>query len=77
MIVLDTSAVVELLLNLPLASQVRRRLSDSDVALHAPHLLTVEVPQECAGGRGNWVWRHTETLGREPLREGIVSRIAT
>ena len=45
MIVLDTSAVVELLLNLPLASQAREHLRDPDVQLHAPHLLTVEVLQ--------------------------------
>lgn len=45
MIVLDTSAVVELVLNLPLGGQVRDRISDPDVPLHAPHLLTIEVLQ--------------------------------
>lgn len=45
MIVLDTSVVVELLLNLPLAGQVRERIDDAETALHAPHLLTVEVLQ--------------------------------
>lgn len=43
MIVLDASAVVELVLNLPLGSQIRERIADPDVALHAPQLLTVEV----------------------------------
>lgn len=43
MIVLDTSAVVELVLNLPLGARVRLRIADPEVALHAPHLLTVEV----------------------------------
>lgn len=42
---LDTSAAIELLLNLPLGPQVRERISDPDVALHAPELLTVEVLQ--------------------------------
>lgn len=45
MIVLDTSAVIELLLNLPLGKLVRRRLADPDVQLHAPQLLPVEVVQ--------------------------------
>lgn len=45
MIVLDTSVAVELLLNLPLASKVRSRLSNPDIELHAPHLLIVEVLQ--------------------------------
>lgn len=45
MIVLDASVTVELLLNLPLGEQVRRRLADSDLQLHAPHLLPVEVLQ--------------------------------
>ncbi len=45
MIVLDASAAVELLLNLPLASQVRRRIEDPAVQVHAPYLLSVEVVQ--------------------------------
>lgn len=45
MIVLDTSAVIELLLNLPLGVAVRQRLADPDVQLHAPQLLPVEVVQ--------------------------------
>lgn len=45
MIVLDASAVVELLLNLPLGPQVRSRLEDPNVQLHAPELLTIEVLQ--------------------------------
>lgn len=43
MIVLDASIVVELLLNLPLSEQVRDRIADPDVALHAPQLITIEV----------------------------------
>ena len=45
MIVLDTSVVIELLLNLPLGPRVRDEISDPDMALHAPALLTVEVLQ--------------------------------
>lgn len=42
--VLDASAVVELLLGLPLADEVATRLA-TDHVLHAPHLLDVEVSQ--------------------------------
>lgn len=45
MIVLDTSAVVELVLSLPLGARVGQRIRDPDVALHAPQLLIVEVLQ--------------------------------
>ena len=45
MIVLDTSAAVELLLNLPLGVRVRERLEEADWHAHAPQLLTVEVLQ--------------------------------
>lgn len=43
MIVLDASAVVEWLMQRPLAPAVERRLSEA--SLHAPHLLSVEVAQ--------------------------------
>ena len=45
MIVLDASAVVEWLLQLPRARQVAERLADLDEPLHAPHLIDVEVAQ--------------------------------
>ena len=45
MIVLDASAAVELVLRLPLADVVGERLADPDEAVHAPHLLAVEVAQ--------------------------------
>lgn len=45
MIVLDASAVVELVLGLPGAPAVARRLASSTETLHAPHLLTAEVAQ--------------------------------
>jgi predicted nucleic acid-binding protein len=44
-IVLDASAVVELLLNTPRGARVRERVADPAESLHAPHLLTVEVAQ--------------------------------
>lgn len=44
MIVLDTSAVVEWLLGLPLADEVADRIMAAD-SLHAPALLDVEVAQ--------------------------------
>jgi predicted nucleic acid-binding protein len=41
--VLDASAAIELLLNTPLGELVGRRLAAAGQALHAPHLLDVEV----------------------------------
>jgi predicted nucleic acid-binding protein len=42
-IVLDASAVVELLLGSPRGAMVRARIQRPDESLHAPHLLDVEV----------------------------------
>jgi len=44
-IVLDASAVVELLLNTEHGSLVGSRIADPAESLHAPHLLSVEVMQ--------------------------------
>jgi len=44
-IVVDASAVIELLLRSPLGARVEARLFERPVALHAPHLLDVEVVQ--------------------------------
>lgn len=44
MIVLDASAVLELLLRLPLAHVVEERLATA-ASLHAPHVLDLEVAQ--------------------------------
>lgn len=45
MIVVDASAVLDLLLHAPAAERIDARLFDSEDALHAPHLLDVEVTQ--------------------------------
>ena len=45
MIVLDASAVLELLLNTPAGVEVAARVSDPAVGLHVPHLVDVEVAQ--------------------------------
>ena len=42
---LDASAVVEWLLNLPLGAEVTARIAPDGETLHAPHLLGVEVAQ--------------------------------
>ena len=42
-IVVDASAVVEVLLGTPAASTAERRLFGSNETLHAPHLLDIEV----------------------------------
>jgi predicted nucleic acid-binding protein len=44
-IVLDASAVLELLLNTEGGEQVRDRIIDPNESLHSPHLLAVEVAQ--------------------------------
>ncbi|MEW6683491.1 MAG: type II toxin-antitoxin system VapC family toxin [Nitrospirota bacterium] len=45
MIVVDASAMLEVLLNTPSAPLVRERLFAANETLHAPHLLDVEVAQ--------------------------------
>lgn len=45
MIVVDASAVLELLLGTPAAAQVERRILSGDESVHAPHLLDVEAAQ--------------------------------
>jgi predicted nucleic acid-binding protein len=45
LIVLDASAVIELLLNTDRGGLVAQRISDPAESLHAPHLLSVEVAQ--------------------------------
>ena len=45
MIVVDASALLEVLLRTPAAAAVEARLFDPDETLHAPHLIDVEVAQ--------------------------------
>ena len=45
MIVVDASALLEVLLNTPAAARVADRLFGSDETLHAPHLIDLEVAQ--------------------------------
>lgn len=45
MIVVDTSAILQVLLNTPAASRVGERLFAAGETLHAPHLLDLEVAQ--------------------------------
>ena len=45
MIVIDASAVVEVLLNTPASAKVTERLFGRNDTLHAPHLLDLEVAQ--------------------------------
>jgi len=44
-IVVDASALLEVLLNTPAGTRVAHRLFAEDETLHAPHLLDVEVAQ--------------------------------
>ncbi|MCC6198025.1 MAG: hypothetical protein IT518_26535 [Burkholderiales bacterium] len=45
MIVVDASAVIEVLLGTPVARRVAERLFVEGETLHAPHLIDVEVAQ--------------------------------
>lgn len=45
MIVLDASALVELLLGTESGRSIASRIADPEVALHIPHLADVEVAQ--------------------------------
>lgn len=45
MIVVDASALLEILLRTPAAKAVEGRLFDAPQTLHAPHLLDIEVAQ--------------------------------
>ena len=45
MIVVDASAILEILLNRPAAARLRSRLLASDETLHAPYLIDVEVAE--------------------------------
>jgi predicted nucleic acid-binding protein len=45
MIVIDASAMLEVLLRTPSAASVERRLFKSRQTMHAPHLIDVEVAQ--------------------------------
>jgi len=45
MIVIDASALVELLLQMPAADHVEQRIFAANEMLHAPHLLDIEVAQ--------------------------------
>ena len=45
MIVLDASALVELLLNTPTGQTIATRIGDPALGIHIPHLADVEVTQ--------------------------------
>ena len=45
MIVIDASAIVELILRTPVAPAVRERLGRPEKTLHASHLIDIEVAQ--------------------------------
>lgn len=61
MIVVDASAILELLLRTPASPPIERRLFESNQSLHAPHLLDVEVAQ---------VVRRYVTAGEADARRG-------
>ena len=50
MIVLDASALLEILLRTPLAERLVDRALDASERVHAPHLLDVEALQSLAAG---------------------------
>jgi predicted nucleic acid-binding protein len=44
-IVLDASALVELLLHTPAGAEIDKRIADPSIGLHVPHLADIEVTQ--------------------------------
>ena len=62
MIVVDASAILEILLNTPASPRVWDRLRRSLESLHAPHLLDLEVVQVLR--------RYVAAGGLDPLRAG-------
>ena len=53
MIVVDASAILELLLDATAASDIENRLLGTMESLHAPHLLDLEVAQVLRIGSGH------------------------
>jgi predicted nucleic acid-binding protein len=66
-IVLDASAVVELLLGTKAGIAVRQRVSGGNESLHAPHLMDVEVAQVLR--RYQATGAIDDTRGREALED--------
>ena len=65
MVVIDASALLEVLLATPAAAAVRERVFVSDEDLHAPHLIDLEVAQVLR--RNVVAGNMTEARGREAL----------
>ncbi len=49
MIVIDASAIFEVLINSPSGRRIAHRIADPKLSLHAPHLLDIEVTQVLRG----------------------------
>ena len=62
MIVVDASALVEILLNRPSGKRLAYRLRDPDEAVHVPHLIDLEIAQTLR--------RYQATGEMSPLRAG-------
>ena len=85
MIVVDASAILEILLNTPTGSKVAARLGSPGETLHAPHLLDVEVTQvlrryalagDLGGSRGDQALADFELLPIERYPHGeLLERI--
>ena len=73
MIVVDASAVLEVVLRTPAASRVEARLTEAGETLHAPHLIDLEVAQVirrfCASGE------LSDERGEEALEDFSALRI--
>ena len=69
MIVLDASAVVELLLWSPAGMRVAAKIADPSETLHAPHLLDVEVTQVLRRAE------HAHLVSAERAREALLALV--
>jgi predicted nucleic acid-binding protein len=66
-IVVDASVVVEVILRMPAAAALQRRLFEPGLTLYAPHLLDIEVAQAVRRGAAN---RYIDPeRGREALAD--------
>ncbi len=77
MIVLDASAVLELLLGTELGRFVSIRIADPALSLHAPHLIDIEVVQALRRYvREGELDQHAATMALEDLRSLDMERHA-
>ena len=78
MIVLDASALVELLLDTSIGQAVAVRIADPTLGLHVPHLADVEVVQALRRyAKDGELDAATAAVARNAARKTAISRVTT